>query len=440
MFVYFISIFCFLCFSFVQTTQTTEEVKSRRTIVRKEESSSYSEVREFRQVQLYNVPVPPSSVEPKRRAFIKMPSGATDKPTIIDNHDGTISVKYDPKEEGLHELHIIYNEDPIAGSPFKFFVDRVSSGAVTAAGPGLTHGIAGEPCDFTIYTKGAGGGGLQVAIEGPSKAEIQCVDNSDSTVSVSYLPILPGEYKIIAKFAGRHIKGSPFSAKITGEGRKRAQLSVGHSSEVSLKCSEKDIRNLAATIVTPSGLEEPCFVKKLPNGHLGISFTPRECGEHCIHIKRLGKHISGSPFKINVLEREIGDASKVSVSGPALKEGRTHINNEFLIDTKEAGFGGLSLSIEGPSKAEIDCKDNEDGTLKVGYKPTEPGYYIINLKFADHHVPGSPFTVKVTGQGSNIQRENIKKQRDVLPITDAGSECKLTFKMPGNLLTILSDL
>ncbi|XP_015782662.1 filamin-A isoform X2 [Tetranychus urticae] len=414
----------------IKTTSTTEEIKTRRTVIKKSESS-YSEVREFRQIQLYNVPVPPSSVEPKRRAFIKMPSGATDKPTIIDNHDGTISVKYDPKEEGLHELHIIYNEDPIAGSPFKFFVDRLSSGAVTAAGPGLTHGIAGEPSDFTIYTKGAGNGGLQVAVEGPSKADIQYVDNSDSTVSVSYLPILPGEYKIVVKFAGRHIKGSPFTAKITGEGRKRAQLSVGHSSEVSLKCSEKDIRNLAATIVAPSGLEEPCFVKKLPNGHLGISFTPRECGEHCIHVKRMGKHISGSPFKINVLEREIGDASKVMVSGNALKEGHTHVDNEFVIDTKEAGFGGLSLSIEGPSKAEINCKDNEDGTLNVAYKPTEPGYYIINLKFADHHVPGSPFTVKVTGQGSNIQRENIKKQRDALPITDVGSECKLTFKMPG---------
>lgn len=60
-----------------------------------------------------------------------------------------------------------------------------------------------------------------------------------------------------------------------------------------------------------------------------------------------------------------------------------------------SGFGGLSLSIEGPSKAEIQCTDKEDGTLNISYKPTEPGYYIVNLKFADHHVEGSPFTVKV---------------------------------------------
>jgi len=44
------------------------------------------------------------------------------------------------------------------GSPFKFHVDSLSSGYVTAYGPGLTHGVCGEPSNFTISTKGAGAG------------------------------------------------------------------------------------------------------------------------------------------------------------------------------------------------------------------------------------------------------------------------------------------
>lgn len=162
-----------------------------------------------------------------------------------------------------------------------------------------------------------------------------------------------------------------------------------------------------------------------------VSFTPREAGEHIVAVKRMGKHIANSPFKIDVKDREVGDAKKVKVSGKALKEGKTHVDNTFSIDTRNAGFGGLSLSIEGPSKAEIQCKDNEDGTLNISYKPTEPGYYIVNLKFADHHVEGSPFTVKVAGEGSNRQREKIQRQREAVPITEVGSQCKLTFKMPG---------
>ena len=49
-------------------------------------------------------------------------------------------------------------------------------------------------------------------------------------------------------------------------------------------------------------------------------------------------------------------------------------------------------------QAEIKCKDHEDGRLDVSYRPTEPGLYIVNLKFADQHVPGSPFAVAVSGQ------------------------------------------
>lgn len=53
-----------------------------------------------------------------------------------------------------------------------------------------------------------------------------------------------------------------------------------------------------------------------------------------------------------------------------------------------SGYGGLSLSIEGPSKVDINTEDLEDGTCRVTYCPTEPGNYIINIKFADQHVPG----------------------------------------------------
>lgn len=44
-----------------------------------------------------------------------MPSGKVDKPIIQDNRDGTVSVKYDPKEEGSHELIVKYNGEPVQG-------------------------------------------------------------------------------------------------------------------------------------------------------------------------------------------------------------------------------------------------------------------------------------------------------------------------------------
>lgn len=61
-------------------------------------------------------------------------------------------------------------------------------------------------------------GGLSLAVEGPSKAEISCTDNQDGTCSVSYLPVLPGDYSIAVKYNEKHIAGSPFTARITGTG------------------------------------------------------------------------------------------------------------------------------------------------------------------------------------------------------------------------------
>ncbi|XP_046814110.1 filamin-A isoform X2 [Vespa crabro] len=413
--------------------QRSTSIQESSTVTTKSSTTNQQNLskKNFNGIRLNGIPLPLSSGTVTSE--VKMPSGNVDKPVIEDNHDGTVSIKYEPREEGLHEIYVKFNGEHVQGSPFKFHVDSLASGYVTAYGPGLIYGVCGEPGNFTISTKGAGAGGLSLAVEGPSKAEISCHDNKDGTVSVSYLPTAPGEYKISVKFGDKHIKGSPYVAKITGEGRKRNQISVGSCSEVQLpgKVPDADIRSLNASITAPSGLEEPCFLKKLPSDNVCVSFTPREAGSHTVAVKRMGKHIPNSPFKIDVKDREVGDAKKVKVSGAALKEGKTHVENIFSVDTRNAGFGGLSLSMEGPSKVEIQCKDNEDGTLNMSYKPTEPGYYIVNLKFADHHVEGSPFTVKVSGEGSNRQREKIQRQREAVPITEVGSQCKLTFKMPG---------
>ncbi|CAF4746213.1 unnamed protein product, partial [Rotaria sp. Silwood2] len=203
----------------------------------------------------------------------------------------------------------------------------------------------------------------------------------------------PGEYTITVKFANKHIVGSPFTAKITGvslsaDNRKRSQVMVGNQSEISLGVTEVDIHDLTAAIRSPSGVEDICLLKKLANGSLGISFKPKEIGDHLVHVYRDGKHIKNSPFRIHVGSSEIGDANKVKVFGRSLKEGYANQINDFTVVTRGAGYGSLSLSIEGPSKADIECHDNEDGSCLVTYRPTEPGTYIVNVKFADKHVPG----------------------------------------------------
>uniref|UniRef100_A0A673XWA5 Filamin C n=1 Tax=Salmo trutta TaxID=8032 RepID=A0A673XWA5_SALTR len=378
----------------------------------------------------FNLVIPFTVQKGEITGEVRMPSGKTARPNITDNKDGTVTVKYAPTEKGLHEMDIKYDGNHIPGSPLQFYVDAINSGHVTAYGPGLSHGMVNKPATFTIVTKDAGEGGLSLAVEGPSKAEINCKDNKDGTCTVSYLPTVPGDYNIIVKFDNKHIAGSPFTAKITDDTMRTSQLNVGTATDVSLKISETDLSSLTASIRAPSGNEEPCLLKRLPNRHIGISFTPKEVGEHVVSVKKNGTHVTNSPFKIMVGQSEIGDASKVKVFGQGLVEGHIFEVAEFIVDTRNAGYGGLGLSIEGPSKVDINCEDVEDGTCKVTYCPTEPGNYIINIKFADQHVPGSPFTVKVCGEGR--VKESITRKRHAPSIATVGSTCDLNLKIPGD--------
>ncbi|XP_030827869.1 filamin-A isoform X3 [Strongylocentrotus purpuratus] len=362
---------------------------------------------------------------------VKTPSGRKEIPVIIENKDGTITVKYSPTETGRHELAIKYNGKDVPGSPFHFHVDELKSGNVTAYGTGLTHGISNEQCHFIINTKDAGAGGLALAIEGPSKAEIKCVDNKDGTCSVTYFPTKPGQYDIVVKFADKHIPGSPFSAQVVDKSGSR--MSIGTPSDVPLKITESDLSQLTGSIRTPSKHEEPCALKRLNNGNIGITFTPKEIGEHLVSVKKRGQHIPSSPFKIIVGAQEVGDASKVKVTGRGIKEAQAGQMAQFLVDTRNAGYGGLGVSIEGPSKADINCEDNGDGTCLVTFTPTEPGTYNVNVHYADQLVPGSPFQVAVQGDSTELPliRETLVRPTKATPVSNVGSECELTVKIPG---------
>lgn len=60
---------------------------------------------------------------------------------------------------------------------------------------------------LVVFFRGAGTGGLGLAIEGPSEAKMSCKDNKDGSCSVDYLPFTPGDYDINITFGGLHIPG-----------------------------------------------------------------------------------------------------------------------------------------------------------------------------------------------------------------------------------------
>lgn len=67
--------------------------------------------------------------------------------------------------------------------------------------------------------------------------------------------------------------------------------------------------------------------------------------------------------------------------------------NRFFVDTMHAGSGALSVTVDGPSKVQLNCNERPNG-YEFSYLPFLPGEYLINIKYGDmQHIVGSPFKV-----------------------------------------------
>ncbi|CAF0854304.1 unnamed protein product [Didymodactylos carnosus] len=316
-------------------------------------------------------------------AYVTNPSGHVENCEIIDLDDCNYSIKFVPKQMAGGGAH-----------------------KVRASGSGLVRGEVNTQSEFNIYTREAGAGSLAIAVEGPAKAEIDFFDRKDGSCGVSYVCPEPGEYQVSIKFNDEHIPDSPFTVNVSppiGDAKKLTIHSLKTKGlEVNRPCTFTVNVNgargrLDARVTAPSGAEDTCLVQEMGDEHYAIRFIPKENGVHWVHVRFNGRDIPDSPFRV-VVGHANADPGRVFASGPGLYRGETGKPCEFLIDTMNAGAGALAVTVDGPSKVQLDCKEVSEG-YRVTFTPTAPGDYLITIKFAGINIGGSPFKNTVTGIG-----------------------------------------
>ncbi|PNI80052.1 FLNB isoform 12, partial [Pan troglodytes] len=133
-----------------------------------------------------------------------------------------------------------------------------------------------------------------LAVEGPSKVDIQTEDLEDGTCKVSYFPTVPGVYIVSTKFADEHVP-------------------------------EINSSDMSAHVTSPSGrVTEAEIVPMGKNSHC-VRFVPQEMGVHTVSVKYRGQHVTGSPFQFTVGPLGEGGAHKVRAGGPGLERGEAGV-------------------------------------------------------------------------------------------------------------------
>lgn len=344
-------------------------------------------------------------------ARVTSPSGESEDAEIVDHENFLYAVDFVPKEAGVHIVSVRHKDIHIQGSPFQFTVGpRQESGAhrVHAGGPGLERAMVNQNCEFNVWTREAGAGSLSISVEGPSKATIDFKDRKDGSGWVTYRVTAPGEYRIGIKFNDQHIPDSPFKVYAVaqvGDARKielgslPAEHTLKVNSPVTFTLNMNNAHgHLDGKVISPSGQEDDCFLSKIDDDQWAFRFIPRENGVHRLHIRLDGQHIPESPFSMRI-GHDNADPAAVSVHGNGIKEARTGVKTDFIVDTCNAGAGSLSVTIDGPTKVSMDCTEVEEG-YKVRYTPLAPGEYLITVKYNGYHIVGSPFKIRCGGKWS----------------------------------------
>lgn len=374
-------------------------------------------------------PLPSTEVDlANMAATIKAPSGNEETCLLKKMADGKLGMaSFQPKASGMYQVSVNTQGKPIAGSPFKVAVgdkEVCNAGKVKLTGVGIKAPHSQQWNEIDVNIQEAGHGALAVSVEGPHRSDLEQKQAGPGQYVVQYKPHEPGIYMVNFRFGDDHCTGSPFMVNVAGEPSGRIRETVtkqvaaaggtgpGSKCEFQLVIPGTDPLDMEASLTMPSGKSELCEIRDLP-GHLyDIRFVPAEEGVHTVSLKHKGLHISGSPFQYTVGPSPAGGTHKVEIGGTGLEKGECGTHNLFNIYTREAGPGALTVSVEGPSKAELDVQDRGHGYTTVGYKVSKPGEYGIHIKYDDVHVPDSPQMVYVTPESADAKLCSVCGFRD----------------------------
>ena len=250
---------------------------------------------------------------------------------------------------------------------------------------------------------------------GPGQVEVNIIDPKGKTNSVplrvrqnetdetkykcEYAPQIEGQHKVEVSFAGKPVPNSPFNVKIAppcnaekvralGRGIQPTGVRVNDIADFKVYTEGAGSGTPEVKVMGPDGQPVKCSVRKLGDGvTYDCDYKPLKEGRYVVVVSFAGQEIFQSPFEVQV--GPVKD-SKIVAYGPGLKGGVVGHPARFTVDTN-GEQGTLGFSVEGPSYAKIECRDNGDGSAEVEYFPTAPGEYAVHVTCDGEDIPNSPY-------------------------------------------------
>ncbi|GAB1611177.1 hypothetical protein Ahia01_001404800 [Argonauta hians] len=324
---------------------------------------------------------------------------------------GIVALSFTPKVDGNYCINISWADRQLFGAPFIGSVaskagQKFDSALVVLSGPGVRKAVVGQEAEFHIDGSKAPPGKPEVNVTGVrTEIPTYLISQGNQCYQCKYTPVFPGAYHLNIKWSGKQLMGCPYkitaitapqpkNVTVTGDGLKGGML--GKDLQMDIDTRKAGLGELTAQCVGPHK-NAYCELVDKHHGVYRLTVQPQEIGRHVLQIKFAGEDVLGSPYVLNI--GTYPDASKVRVSGPGVEHGiLATYESRFLVETKGAGAGQLSVRIKGPKGAfhvEMSRDSQKDRNITCCYNPYETGIYLIQVKWSGVDVPGSPFEVHI---------------------------------------------
>lgn len=334
--------------------------------------------------------------------------------TIVNskNRDGSQVISVTPCKSGDFLVGIKFHGAFIPSSPFRIKVCDPKKCTVSGDLISKKTGMIGKPVCFVIKVSGQSEGiKPTVRAIGPSakySAEIRTTD--DSTYAVQFTPWEIGTHEITIQYGGFNIPKSPFQLAVTGvnssfcsaAGTGLQEAYTGLPAQFVVLAKQAGLLEDGTLQVTVTGVINniDCRVRARDNknGSYNVAYLTQLPGAYLVRVLAGGKHIPGSPFKLNALQGP--EADQCFMYGPALETNAVLTIGkpiDFTVDSSSGGIGTLTVKAIGPGGAEarVYTAKGDRKTHDVILDPVRHGKYRVSVKWSGKHIQGSPFLLKI---------------------------------------------
>ncbi|KAL8618839.1 hypothetical protein ACOMHN_000846 [Nucella lapillus] len=332
---------------------------------------------------------------------------------VVTQNDGSSTlIQFSPRKSGKYRVTAFVKGEEIKGSGG--CVRVYDPGDVRASGEGLRQSARGEEAVFTVQgveeeehvAATVEASGKDIKVRRSHTSNRKCVN-------FRYLPPKAGYYDIKILWRGRHVKGSPFRAKVTDrslvtllddltdlrDDRDHIALPYDLPTTFNFDISQAGPGTFTAEVLSPQG-KLPVHVNQTSERAV-VSFKTVSEGDHYIHLYWSEAPLECSPLLGYCMGPPLPvDASKVLLMGQGAEVARATVPANFLVDGRRAGPGRVTVELKGVrASLPVEVTPIKYDRYNCTYTAPYPGGFLLYVYWSDMLVPGCPHKITVTSKG-----------------------------------------